>query len=272
MAIGVERSLDFGGLRRIENLPDPINAQDAATKAFVSAEIANAEGKLTRLIKNLNITTLKSGNASLGSGAVSGVVSGAGTALTNSIAANGTSQIIGLHRVACGTGTTSSGSAGFYVNLKNVYRGNGFYFRSIFGVETHQSDMRYFEGVANNTAVLSGDPSGALTQCIGLCKDSADSNWHLLVNGSDTTKTDAGLAVTAGDVLALSVWAFPGDSKVFLILENLTTESVILDIEITANLPAADQLLYFNHQAMSVSGTTAKIFSHAHLVMGETLW
>ena len=37
MAIDVQRTLDFGGVRRITNLPDAVSAQEPATKAQLDA-------------------------------------------------------------------------------------------------------------------------------------------------------------------------------------------------------------------------------------------
>ena len=39
MAIDVQRTLDFGNARKAINLPNPTNAQDAATKAYVDSAV-----------------------------------------------------------------------------------------------------------------------------------------------------------------------------------------------------------------------------------------
>jgi hypothetical protein len=261
MAIGVERSLDFGGLRRIENLPPAA----ALNQPVVLAQLLSDRIRSNKLLFLGNVFLL---------GSLSTVGGGTGaTVNTNVEDGYASKQITNLDRYRYATGTTETGSAGGYLP-KQVFRKNGIYLHTIFGIETHQSAMQYFHGLANNSATLSGDPSSTLTNCIGLCKDAADTNWHLLVkDGSNTTKTDTEVAVTAGDVLRLDILASPDDTKVFVSLTNLTTGVTALDnSEITTNLPSATQGMKFNHLCRSTSGTTAKVFCIAFASLGETLW
>jgi hypothetical protein len=266
MAIGVERSLDFGGVQRIENLPDAQASQEPLT-------LKQHKDSLHGRIKNIVFLSPGAG-AAIGNGTMNFTLSGAGATLSPQTAAANSKQITGLGRLNLSTGGGATNKAGFYVGGRNLYRTNGFYVHSVFGIETHESAMGYFEGIANNAAALTGDPSSALSNYIGIGKDAGDTNWHLLVKDASTgSKIDTGLAVAAGTVLELEILALPDDSKVYLTLLNRTAGTVLYDKEeITANLPASNQLMYFNHQCISSDGTTAKLFSSVSVGIGETLW
>ena len=178
-----------------------------------------------------------------------------------------TNAMTSLNRATFGTGTTATGSSGIQSSALVAWRGNaaglgGFFFFARFGVETHEAAMRYMIGLSALNAALAGEPS-VQNNTIALVKDSTDSNWFLATrDGTTTTKTATGLAVTAGPVLDLTMFAAPNGSNVTVRLVNAVDGTVYMDnVVITANLPANTTFLFAHAQAMSTVGTTAKLLA-----------
>lgn len=177
-----------------------------------------------------------------------------------------TNALTSLARATFGTGTTATGSSGIQSALAAAWRGNapglgGFFFASRFGVETLAADLRVLVGLSALNAALNGEPS-AQANTIALVKDSADANWFLATrDGTAVTKTPTGLAVTAGVILDLFMFAPPNGSDVRVLLRNAVTGAVALDTTITANLPVNTAFLFAHAQVQSVTGTTAKLLA-----------
>lgn len=192
--------------------------------------------------------------------------SGTGAAQAHPTKAS-TNAITSLNRATFGTGTTATGTSGVQSASTVAWRGNaanlgGFFFFSRFGVETHEAAMRYMIGLSAHNAALAADPS-TLANSIMLVKDAADANWFISTrNASTGTKTATGLAVAAGTVLDFLIFCKPNDTKVTVRLVNAVTGEVYVnDVEITLNLPVNTAFMYMWAACQSTVGTTAKLLA-----------
>ena len=122
--------------------------------------------------------------------------------------------------------------------------------------------MRAFVGLSAQTGAMAADAS-TWNNTFGLCKDSADSNWHIIErNSSTSTKTDTGCACTAGQILDLYLFCKPFDSGIYARLIDAVTGTVYVDnVFFNTTPPSNVTFLYMHCHNQSQSGTTAKLIS-----------
>lgn len=193
--------------------------------------------------------------------------SGTGTTQAHPTRAS-TNALTSLSRATYSTGTTAAGTSGIQSTQPVCWRGNaaglgGFFYFSRFAVEVFRSDLQLFVGLSARNGNLAGDPS-AQNHSIGICKDAADTDWHILSRATIATKTPfpAPLAVAAGTIFDLIMFAPPNGSSVTIRLVNAVTGEVYLDdVVVTATLPTNTVFLYAHASIRSTTGTTAALLA-----------
>lgn len=192
--------------------------------------------------------------------------SGTGAAQAHPARAS-TNALTSMNRATFSTGTTATGTSGIQSTATVAWRGNaaglgGFFYFSRFGVETFRSDIQVFNGLSARNTAMGGEPS-LDNNTIGVCKDAADVNWQVVTrSGTTTTKTDTGVAVAAGTILDLMMFAPPNGSTVTVRLVNAVTGAVIVDdLVISTNLPANTTFLSAHAGIRSTTGTTAALLA-----------
>jgi hypothetical protein len=189
-----------------------------------------------------------------------------------------TNDMTSMNRATFSTGTTATGTSGIQSGATVAFRGNaagrgGFFFFSRFGVETFRSDVQLFVGLTARNAAMTQDPS-LDNNSIGLCKDAADTDWHILTRGTTATKTALGtpLAVAAGTILDFMMFCPPNSSQVTFRLVNAMTGTVYSDGQVVStNLPTNTTFMFAHAGIRSTVGTTAALLALNRLYIESDL-
>ena len=177
---------------------------------------------------------------------------------------NGSSDVGSMRRARAQTGTTATGTSGIQSTVPVAVIGNaatrgGFFFAARLSAETYREDLQLFVGLSARNGNLGGEPS-AQNNSVGLCKDSTDTDWHILTrNGSAATKTplQTALPVTQGQILDLMMFVPPGGNVVTFRVVDAVTNTVYADgLEVTSTLPVNTTALYMHFSIRSTVGTT----------------
>ena len=193
-----------------------------------------------------------------------------GTATSASLA---TTSDLGTCRRISYISASTTNSAGGMRDAQAVYLiGNaagrgGFTVTCTFGLATITATRRLFVGLTGSTgAITAADPS-SFVSCIGVGVDSADTNLQLLVNDASgtCTKTNSGIALSAGSVYSWTAHVDPNGSTIIQIIRQIGGSSYT--DQQTTNIPANTQTLAFHMWASNVT-TASAIDPHVVLYRG----
>lgn len=175
-----------------------------------------------------------------------------------------TNFLTAMRRAQFQTTTTIGNGSGVRAAANTFWRGNaaglgGFFFFARVGVVTFQSAMQIAVCLLP-TAALGGEPS-AVNNHICLRKDSTDTNWFFSTrNGTTATPVDLGLAVAAGQVLDLYVWAGPNASDITYRVERIDSASVLANnVTTSSTLPVSTTFIAPSAQVRTTTANAVAI-------------
>lgn len=165
-----------------------------------------------------------------------------------------TSLMNSMNRAIYSSTSAANTASGIQSNNTVAVRGNvafmgGFFAFFRFGINTWSgTGQQLLVGLSAHNAVLGAEPS-TLANTIALGKDSTDTTWQLIFrNASALTKIDTGVTITLGDILDLSIFCKPNDTKVTVRLVRVNDGVVLIDdveyTEATTNLPVNTTFMY----------------------------
>lgn len=180
---------------------------------------------------------------------------------------SGTNAVTQMKRAAFSTGTSNSGYAGVQTAAPVTWRGNkaglgGFFFFARFALEAYATNERLLVGLSAQSGGLNVQPS-SLDNTIALIKDSGDTTLQILCsNGTNATKINTGVTPAVDQILDLTLYCKPNDTKVYARLtDGLTGTVYVDDLVLTATLPDPAVFLYMHAHIQATSGSIAKLLS-----------
>lgn len=194
-----------------------------------------------------------------------GTATGANVATTNIHTAMRRIEYAVATAAATAVAGFRSAALQFFIGGPGVPFG-GFMFITRFGPSrgvAANATRRMFMGMSSITgAPTDVNPSTAMTNCIGVCCDAGDTNWHFVhrAGTAAASKVDTGFSKLTNDnstMYELVIFTPPSSTEVYMSFTNLATGAVV-EYSSSSNMPAANQLLAPSGYA-SVGGVSSVI-------------